>query len=128
MLVGSTTSGGVEVGTGVGREDIGGICTEMSGLIEGISRGISRGIGRDTGPETRPGIDIYIGGNDRGATTGEEMTTGHFEDRGNGVTRQIQIDGEGILEIEITTTEDEYTKGFNSFEIKTTTPKDAPTQ
>lgn len=73
------------------------------GRIGGTDRGIDhiadKRIGRERG--------IRMEGSGRGATRGEEIMIGNHAGHGSGVTPQTHLDGGGIREIEITTTEDD---------------------
>ena len=87
--------GGVVVEIGVGRGGIGGIRIGMRGVIGGIGLEIGQGVGD------------RIDESGLGATRGGEMMIDRPDGRENGAIRLIYLDGEGSLEIEIMTTDDE---------------------
>ncbi|KAK3169634.1 hypothetical protein OEA41_009018 [Lepraria neglecta] len=74
-----------------------------TGVIGGIDRRIGHGIGLEIGQ----GVGDRIDESGLGATRGGEKMIDHPDGRENGAIRLIFLDGEGTLEIEIMTTDDE---------------------
>ena len=110
MMMGGRRKGGeVKAETGVGKGGIEGIPMARSGRIGGTDRGIDHVADQRKGRER----GIRIGGSGREATREEEMMIDHRAGHGSEVTPQTHRDGEGIRELEITTTGGDQNKSVN---------------